>query len=272
MKPFVILAALLTSINFFLANSIFADFSFSVPQNSIDADQEIEATVNLSLQNQGNKTYYLEGAFKRDGGNYFFGQTWNNTDWVGYTATNDDKSLKSITTTPEGSWSGTLKVKLDITSSQFIGSGNYILKINRFTSSGFSPTSSDNEVVLAVTASPTLTPTSPASTDTLTPTPTPADSPTPTLTPTRAPTLSSTRTPTPTKKPSPTAAKEPEATIPASLLGTSSAVTPTPSSVPKTQAAGFSISNLFAFGGGLIFILGGIFIFTFLAKRKTNTV
>ncbi|MBI4037261.1 hypothetical protein HY385_02460 [Candidatus Daviesbacteria bacterium] len=243
--------------------TVFADFTFSLPKTNIDADEEIEATVNLSLQNQGNKTYYLEGAFKKEGGDYYFGQTWNDTDWVGYTATNADKSLKSITTSAEGTWSGTLKIKLDTTSSQFTGSGNYILKINRFTLSGSSPTPSDDQDTLVVTASSTPTPTS-TPTDSPTPTATSTPTPTPTTTPT------ATKTPTPTKR---AITDSPTITIPPDLLGVSTTQTPTPSATPSatqntTHASIFSVKNLFFAGGGIVLLLTGILFYTFIVKNR----
>ena len=238
-----------------------ATFTFTIPQTDIEEDQEIEATVDLSVQGQGNKAYYLEGAFKKDGGSNYFGQTWNDTDWVGYTSSNSDKNLKLITTSPEGSWSGKLKVRLDISSTQFIGSGKYILKINRFTSTGSSPTSTDNDITLNVAADPTSTPTPTNS-------PTPTDSPTPTKTPT--PTKSPTLTLKPTVKASSTPTKNSSSqndttTLPASILGTSSAelsptITPQPEQSPLTK--------MFLMGGGAVFILGGIFAASLVVKEK----
>lgn len=255
---------LFTCFWFFAIPPVLATFSFSIPQTSIAEDQEIEATVNLSLQNQGNKIYYLEGAFKREGGTNYFGQTWNDTDWVGYSSTNADKSLKSITTTSEGSWSGVLKIKLDTTSSQLTGSGNYILKINRFTSSGSSPTASDNEATLAVIVNSTPTPTA-TPTPTNTPTPTPTSTPTPTKSPT--PTKTPTKTPTSTSQPSPSSTSNPK--IPSSILGTSISATPEPSSKEEGSSP---LKNIAMFGGGSVLILSGILFATFIVKRRSKQI
>ena len=57
-----ILAILLALVGFFLSTSIvYGEFTFTIPQNTITSDQEIDASVTLSLQGQDNKTYYLEG-------------------------------------------------------------------------------------------------------------------------------------------------------------------------------------------------------------------
>jgi hypothetical protein len=258
-----ILVLFLASLSCFLVdiNYAFASFTFSIPQTNISSDQEIEATINLSLQNQGNKLYYLEGAFKREGATNYFGITWNDTDWVNYTASNNDKPLKSITTSPEGSWSGVLKTKLDTNSSQFTGSGNYILKINRFTATGSSPTPSDNEILLTITALPTDTPT-----PTETTTPTPTTTLTPTLTPTPTPTATPTPTPTAKRQASPTVNKSPTPSnspttssnikIPSNLMASNSSIAGVSISPQNTQQLE---SNLFSKRNTLI-VLGGIFI------------
>lgn len=249
---------------FFLTNLALASFSFSVPQTSINEDQEIEATINLSIQNHGNEVYYLEGAFKKEGASNYFGLTWNNSNWVSYSFSNNDKNLKSITTNPEGSWSGVLKTKLDTGSSQFQGSGNYILKINRFTDTGSNATPSDNTVTLSVAAlaTPTLT-----ETQTPSPTSTPTNTPTPTATPTKTviPTKKPTATPTKSKStPTPT---ESSVNLPQSILGASASATETPTPT-KAQENSFNFMNLVFIAGGIILILLGIFAFTFVAKGK----
>lgn len=253
---------------------VLATFTFSIPQTSISSDQEIEATINLTLQNQGNKVYYLEGAFKREGATNYFGVSWNDIDWVNYTSSNNDKSLKSITTSPEGSWSGVLKTKLDTNSSQFTGSGNYILKINRFTATGSTPTSSDNEITLAITALPTDTPT-----PTQPPTSTPTQTQTPTPTPTK--TLTPTPTPFPTKKPATptpnkssneltnTPANPPKINIPDSLKASNASVAGvsiTPAETQQIEAGLFSMRNILIVSGGIFIILGINILVYFLKK------
>lgn len=254
-------------IQLFLTPLVLADFSLSVSKTAINADEEVNAIVNLSLNNSSQKKYYLEGAFKKEGASRYFGLTWNDTEWAAYTDSNNDKKFKLIQMGSESSWSGTLKVKLDTASPHFTGSGNYILKINRFTETGLSPTDpSSNEIVLFVTALPTPTPTptenptlSPTLTNTLTPTQTPTPTKKPTSTPTKLPTNKSTPTPT---------SDSAKANLPQSILGsstTSTSISPTPTIIQNNS---FSFMNLVFIAGGIILILAGALVFTFVAKDK----
>lgn len=154
---------------FFEVSPAFAEFTFTIPKTTISSDEEIETTVNLSLQGQNNKIYYLEGAFKKEGSSNYFGLTWNDSSWVKYSASNFT-TLKSITTDQAGKWNGIVKVKIDKDSSLFSGDGTYTLRMKRFTSGG-SNFLADNSIALVISSPvspPTPTPTSP------TPTPTPS--------------------------------------------------------------------------------------------------
>lgn len=160
-----ILAVLLAVLGFLVfPSNVYAEFTFTIPQTTITDVQEIDASVNLSLQGQGNKTYYLEGALKKEGSTNYFGLTWNDSSWVKYTA-NNYTTLKSITLYSTGKWNGIVKVKIDKSSSLFTGDGNYTLRMKRFTSSG-SNYWADNDIALTV-----ILPSSPTSTPVSTPTP-----------------------------------------------------------------------------------------------------
>lgn len=150
--------AIVLIIAIFLINTgaVFADFTFSIPQTTITSDQEIDASVILSLQGQNNKVYYLEGAFRKEDSTNYFGLSWNDSAWVKYTASNYS-TLKSITTDSSGKRNETIKIKIDEASSLFTGSGNYILRMKRFTSAG-SPSWSDNSITLTVKSSSSSTP------------------------------------------------------------------------------------------------------------------
>lgn len=165
-----ILAVLFAVLGFLVfPSNVYAEFTFTIPQTTITDEQEIDTSVNLSLQGQGNKTYYLEGALKKEGSTNYFGLTWNDSSWVKYTASNYT-TLKSITLDSTGKWNGIVKAKIDKSSSLFTGDGNYTLRLKRFTSSG-SNFWADNDIALTVTlpSSPTPTPVStpaPSSTST----------------------------------------------------------------------------------------------------------
>jgi hypothetical protein len=141
---------LLGIICFFYPGVVWADFSFFSNATSINAEQELEVTVDLNLQGQINKLYYLEGAFKKEGSSNYFGLTEVDGSWVKYTSSNYT-FLKQITTDSQGEWSGTLRVKLDTTSNLYQGAGSYIFQLKRFTSSG-SSSWSDNLITLNVIA------------------------------------------------------------------------------------------------------------------------
>lgn len=132
-----------------------AAFTFSTNQITITPDQEITAQVTLSLQGQANKTYYVEGAFKKDDGTNYFGLTWNNQIWTPYTASNQS-TLLQIITDQNGSWTGELRIKLDEQSSFYTGPGNYLLRLKRFTSTGSSSSWSDESIPIQVTSSTPL--------------------------------------------------------------------------------------------------------------------
>lgn len=159
-----------------------AEFSASTSQTNITANQELEVSIALSLQGQGNKIYHLEGALKKEGTANYFGLTWNDSEWVKYTAGNNFSSLKKITTDQFGKWQGIVKVKIDQESSLFSGNGIYILRFKRFTSTGSSSYWSDNSINLTIYSSSPTTQSSPP------------PSPTPSLSPSSSPNPSSSTT------------------------------------------------------------------------------
>lgn len=157
------LISLIFLINPYLA---FAEFTFTLPKNSYIATEEIEANVLLILQNQANKTYYLEGSFKEENSNSYFGLIWNDTEWVKYTASNFT-TLKQITTNEEGKWEGIIKSRIDKENNSYSGTGNYIFQIRRFTTAG-SASWSDNSISININDTSTPEP----STNTSSPSPT----------------------------------------------------------------------------------------------------
>jgi len=126
-KTFVSLVTVFISYFFLSVPAVLAVFTFTADPATVTPDQEIQVTVNLTLQNQNNTIYYLEGALKPEGGSNYFSQTWNDSAWTAYTASSNYTSLKQITTDDSGNWTGTLRVKVDTESSYFTGNGNYIL-------------------------------------------------------------------------------------------------------------------------------------------------
>lgn len=168
-------------------SNIRAAFSISTPQTTISPQEEIDLSVDLTLQGQYNKTYYLEGAFKKIDANSYFGLTYNGSEWAKYTSSLFT-TLLAIKTDQEGKWSGVVKVKIDPESQLYKGDGTYKLQMKRFTSAG-SSTWSDNELAITIKEPP------------LTPTLSPTQSPT-SISPQATQSVASSLTPTTTPEPS----------------------------------------------------------------------
>lgn len=180
---------------------IFAATSVSISSVpvSIDKEQEIEINIILTCTSCSSDSY-LRGVFYPSGTSYF-GFTQNKQgNWTNVPGGNCVEYYKVFSSELiEGSWSGKLKIKPDITSSYYAGPGEYLIKVGRYTSSCSSPTWS-LESNIAITG-PTITPT-PTNTPTSTPTPSATSAPTATNVPTSTLTLTATPirifSPTPT--------------------------------------------------------------------------
>lgn len=233
----------------------------NVPETITDSPFEF----NVTISGASVGTNYLRTSiFTPDTTNYF-GYTYNGSDFYNGS---DYSQYLPVTINSEGSGSATVKAKIDPTSSYFKGPGDYYLKIRRYTSASYN--SASNIVTVAINYS-NITPT-----QTPTPTPTPTSTPTPTPTPTQ--TATPTKTPTPTKRPTSTPTKStsqntssssanPNLILPSSILGASVSASPTPSPT-KTENNSFSFLNLVFIAGGIILILSGALVFTFVAKGK----
>lgn len=115
-----------------------SSFTISNSPSQINSDQSFTISVNLSLPNNPNTIFYLKGTFKKSDGSNYFGLTKVSNSWV-----KNGSSYSSqypITTDTSGNWSGNLEIQPDSEDSGFSGSGDYIFKIARYTSSGSGPT------------------------------------------------------------------------------------------------------------------------------------
>ena len=84
------------------------------------------------------KTCYLQGMFTLASGSpHYFGYTFGQLDWYPYVSSPQPDFIKNnfvpIDATPEGSWSGIVRLSLDKDDSDFKGSGQYLIKIKRYT-------------------------------------------------------------------------------------------------------------------------------------------
>lgn len=124
-------------------------FSIKDIPTEINSDQEFEISISLKLSDKPNSTFYLKGAFKKEGSSNYFGQTLVGNEWVG----NSEKYSKQlkITTDSSGNWEGEIKVKPDPEDSGFKGTGDYIFKIARYSDTGSGPIWS-NELTIKINA------------------------------------------------------------------------------------------------------------------------
>ncbi len=135
-----------------------SSFTISNTPTQINSNQEFSTEVNLSLPNNPSSKFYLKGAFKKSDSTNYFGLTKSGSSFV---ANGQSYSSQiSINTDSNGSWKGSVTVKVDIEDSGFTGTGDYLFKIGRYTSSGSGPTWS-NEVTVKINSinNPTLSPT-----------------------------------------------------------------------------------------------------------------
>lgn len=148
-----------------------ANLTLSASDNNITQDSEISINTFLSINTTDGTSYYLRGAFFKDGTADYCGYTWNGNKFFSgpYSINEGWKNFFPISVV-NSSWSGILKVKLDPQDSGCKESGTYLFKIERFTNSGSAIF--DNQNTLSFTATvptavPTLAPT--ARTEKITP-------------------------------------------------------------------------------------------------------
>lgn len=122
-------------------------FLISNTPSQVNSDDGFSVAVNLSLPNHPNTQFYLKGAFKQSDSLNYFGFTKVSGSWVKNGSSYSSQYL--IITDSEGNWSGNLEVKDDSEDSGFEGTGDYIFKVGRYTSSGSGPTWS-NEITIKI--------------------------------------------------------------------------------------------------------------------------
>jgi len=122
-----------------------SSFTISGVPSTIDSDQSFIVSVELNLPNNPSSTFYLKGAFKKTGGSNYFGFTKVGSSWI--KNGNSYSSQLPVTTDSSGNWSGTIDVKSDGSDSGFTGTGDYIFKIGRYSSSGSGPIWSNEETL-----------------------------------------------------------------------------------------------------------------------------
>ena len=106
-------------------------------------------SLDLNLSSNPITTFYLKGAFKKSESSNYFGHTKVGSSWIKNGSPYQDQY--KITTDSSGKWSGIIEVQPDVLDSGYEGSGDYIFKVGRYTSSGSGPTWS-NESNIKISA------------------------------------------------------------------------------------------------------------------------
>lgn len=254
------LSFFLTSL--FLTTPIFASAPVVTNQPS---NLNLDESFTLSVSMDGlsiNTIYRLRIVFSKSGTSNYFGSTFNGTEWYNGTPSpiNYAKFL-SISTDTDGKWSGSIQGKIESSDSNFKNeSGDYDLKVGRYTENGSSATWSNISSV-NITA------------------PTPTPSPTPDPTPTPTPESESTQKPDPTNSPTPTPVSQKKSPTPKpkSSLSPSPQVlaestheaqelrqdaSPSPSPIPKNNSR-TKVAAVVTGSGVFLIILSGVFYFMY---------
>lgn len=179
--------------------ALFSSMFFLFPAIAVSSTMTIESDIKELTEDsilitqasisglRKNTKYYFEGAFTKNLDNpRYFGYTKNSKDeWQKYLSSPKIEDLAggfiSATTDSEGSMGVTLTLRIDKEDQDFKGSGDYFVKVRRFTE-GASGTWSDNTLSVGINVIPTAVPTQIKQMPSETPTPKPTVTKTPTPT------------------------------------------------------------------------------------------
>lgn len=114
-------------------SSTVSTFTISGVPSEIDSAQNFKVNINLSLPNNQTTEYYLKGAFKKVGATRYFGMTKVGSSWINYGS--DLSNQFKITTNSSGQWSGDIEVQPDVLDNDYEGTGDYVFKVARYTTS-----------------------------------------------------------------------------------------------------------------------------------------
>lgn len=178
MKQFVKIVTVFLLLFFFSPSHVLATAQISVSSLPLTIDQSTEFQADVTFSCPGCGDSYLRGVFYPSGSSYFGFTQDNGGNWSNAPGGSCATFFKiaQIDLSPDGTWSGKLKFKLDKDSSYYAGPGEYSFKIGRYTPSCSSPSVWSTESTISITG-PAPTPTS-----------TPILISSPTLIPTKIPT------------------------------------------------------------------------------------
>jgi len=233
----------------FLPTNVLAlEFEISNPETN---DENISFNAQISEATSVNcpdDTCYLLGAITSTSQSKYFGFTKNHKDeWVSYVGSAEtsfvkDRFLKIVL--EEGTWSGKVNMRFNHDDPNYKGSGEYEVKLKRYTGNSKSSAQDSNVLVINLNVA------TPAPSPSSTPTPTPTETPTPT--PTQSPTP--TPTPKPTRSPTPKPSSSPLSTQPPEVMGLREefidpVISPTPEPAGNTGVKMPIIAGALVFGG-----------------------
>lgn len=121
-------------------------FIISNIPSPVDSTEEFRVSVNLSLSDKPNTTFYLKGAFKKQGQTNYFGMTKVGNSWIKNSTKYEDQY--KIITDGSGNWSGNLEIMPDILDSGYEGAGDYLFKVARYTESGSLTWSNETKITI----------------------------------------------------------------------------------------------------------------------------
>ncbi|MBI2018480.1 hypothetical protein HYS96_02120 [Candidatus Daviesbacteria bacterium] len=163
---------------FFLFFGVRPVFAVTVTTSNIPSsisDQTFD--INVSVTGASAGTNYLRIDLFKDGSINYFGETYNNNSWYsGSTGT----QYFPITIVSGQTWNGSVQGKVGTpTSTEYPGLGAYKLRIRRYTSSGYSQVSSDQQTPKDITIAFTTPSPTPSPTPSTSPSPNSSSSPSP---------------------------------------------------------------------------------------------
>lgn len=238
--------------SFFVPSVSGASQSLTLSDAPALLDQNTNTEITVALSCPGCSTdSYLRGVFYASGTSYFGYTQANDGSWTNAPGSSCSLYYKvpQSDLSKEGTWSGVLNVKPDTTSSYYVGPGEYLFKVGRYTPSCSSASVWSQEVTIALTG-PTQTPTP---YPTAVPTPEPSYTPVPTYTPTPTDSPSDSISLSPTETPSFTQELNPD--ILGEIAEQNSDSATAPGGEPVAQATNSAYQS-----GTLPFIISGMCI------------
>ncbi len=279
---FIIYFFVLLLVLFFPMQSFAASATTSINNQASSYNESSEITIHtvINISAADGTNYFLGGAFRKGSGNYC-GLTNVDGSWVKY-GSDGNKFFKI--TIQDNKWEGDVKVKIDSNDSSCKESGDYKLKIKRYTENS---ETFDDQTELTLNFSlptPTATPTNtPTPTQTPTPTPKPTSSPTPTPTASPTPSPKTTSTPTPKITTDPRTREggsesalmqtQTDAEPTQGILGANANFANAQSEIPTTTAQNYNWGALLIVMG-IVLVTGscGILLYNNYRKNKTESI